>query len=88
MTTPTSDQGTQHEFFSPRKLLNEAISIITRNFATLKFTNRTVYKNVCSFNFRVLSVIINEFIQTLCVYIIIHMLSCRLLVDNISTCIF
>ena len=42
MATPTSDQGTQSEFFSPRKLLNEAISSITRNFTPSKFTNRMV----------------------------------------------
>ena len=42
MATPTSDQDTQHEFFSPQKLLNEAISIITRNCTLLKFTNHTV----------------------------------------------
>ena len=30
MATPTSDQGIQCEFFSPRKLLNEAISSITQ----------------------------------------------------------
>ena len=42
MATPTSDQGTQHNFLSPRKLLNEAISIITQNFTPSKFINRTI----------------------------------------------
>ena len=48
MATPTIDQGTQHEYFSPQKLLNEAISIITLNFTLSKFTNHTVlqYKNI------------------------------------------
>ncbi len=33
----------QCKFLSPRKLLNEAISIVTRNFTPSKFTNHTVY---------------------------------------------
>ena len=44
MATPTGDQRTQREFFFPQKLLNEAISIITKNFTTSKFTNRTGMK--------------------------------------------
>ena len=47
MATPISDQDTQREFFSPRKLLNEAISIITQNFTPSKFTNCTVYVSIC-----------------------------------------
>ncbi len=43
MTTPTSDQHTQCELFSPQNLLNEDIIIITRNFTPSKFTNHMVY---------------------------------------------
>ncbi len=39
MATPTNAQGTQGEIFSPRKLLNEAISNFTLNFTPSKFTN-------------------------------------------------
>ena len=43
----THSHVTQCKFFSPQKLLNEAISSITGNFTPSKFTNHMVCMHVC-----------------------------------------
>ena len=45
---------TQCKLFAPRKLLNEAISIITRNFIPLIFTKYAVVRDVRADSVRLL----------------------------------